>query len=49
MDPWEMFSYLCKIVVEEQNVYLDILFTGNGIEFMLMPYDGECDSYGEAE
>lgn len=37
MDPWEMFSELCRRVVEEQNVYLDIIITGNGIEMTLMP------------
>ena len=41
MDPWELFSELCKIVVTEQNVYLDVLITGNGIEMMLMPMDDE--------
>lgn len=41
MDAWEMFSELCKTVVEEQNVYLDILVTRNGIEFQLMPMDEE--------
>lgn len=43
MDPWEIFSELCKKVVEEQNVYLDILITGNGIEMMLMPLEGYDD------
>jgi len=44
MDPWALFSELCKIVVTEQNVYLDVLITGNGIEMMLMPmYDCEED------
>ena len=37
MDPWELFSEMCKTVVEEQNVYLDVLVTGNGIEMMLRP------------
>lgn len=43
MDPWELFSELCKIVVTEQNVYLDVLISGNGIEMMLMPMDDEED------
>ncbi len=47
MDPWLIFSELCRRVVEEQNVYLDILITGNGIEMMLMPLeeydDGDCN------
>ena len=41
MDAWEMFSELCKTVVEEQNVYLDILVTRNEIEFQLMPMGEE--------
>lgn len=41
MDPWEMFSELCKTVVDEQNVFLDILITSKGIEMMLMPMDEE--------
>lgn len=44
MDAWEIFSELCKKVVEEQNVYLDVLITAGGIEMMLMPLDEEdCD------
>ena len=41
MDPWELFSELCKIVVEEQNVFLDVLVTEKGIEMMLMPTEDE--------
>ena len=41
MDPWELFCELCRIVVKEQNVYLDVLISGNGIEMMLMPMDDE--------
>ena len=41
MDAWEIFSELCKIVVTEQNVFLDILLTGNGIEMQLMPMEDE--------
>jgi hypothetical protein len=37
MDPWQLFAELCKQVVEQQNVYLDILVTQAGIEIMLMP------------
>ncbi len=39
MDPWELFCHLCKTVVEEQSVYLDVLITAQGIEMMLMPSD----------
>lgn len=41
MNPWELFSYLCKQVVEEQNVYLDVMVTSMGIEMMLFPYNEE--------
>ena len=39
MDPWQMFCELCKAVVENDNVYLDVLVTKAGIEMMLMPMD----------
>lgn len=39
MDAWDMFCYLCKIVVESGEVYLDIFLTENGIKMMLRPYD----------
>lgn len=41
MDTWEMFSELCKQVVENQNVFLDILITRNGVEIQLMPIGEE--------
>lgn len=44
MDLWELISMLCQKVVEEQNVYLDILITPAGCEIQLMPlddYEGE--------
>ena len=43
MDAWEIFSELCRQVVEEQNVYLDVLITAAGVELMLMPLDEEGD------
>lgn len=41
MNPWELFCHLCKTVVEEQDVYLDILVTPVGVEMMLMPMGEE--------
>lgn len=41
MDPWDVFSELCKRVVEDQNVYLDVLICPNGIEMQLMPMGEE--------
>lgn len=43
MDPWQVFATLCRTVVEEQNVYLDVLVTATGIEMMLMPIDENDD------
>lgn len=40
MDPWQLFSELCQRVVEDQNVYLDVLVTAAGVEMMLMPIEG---------
>ena len=44
MDAWEIFCELCRRVVEEQNVYLDVRITTSGIEMMLMPLDEEGDN-----
>ena len=41
MNPWEVFSELCRQVVENNNVYLDVLIYKNGIEMQLMPLDEE--------
>lgn len=52
MDPWELFSELCRRVVEEQNVYLDVTIIGNHIQMMLMPidcYDDFEDEEGDDE
>ena len=46
MDPWDVFSELCRRVVEEGNVFLDVLIYKNGIEMQLMPLDEE-DSEGD--
>ena len=46
MDPWKVFSELCRRVVEEGNVYLDVLIYKNGIEMQLMPMDEE-DNEGD--
>jgi hypothetical protein len=46
MDPWGVFSELCRQVVEEGNVFLDVLIYKNGIEMQLMPLDEE-DNEGD--
>lgn len=43
MDAWELFSELCKQVVENQNVYLDVFISPGEIEMMLMPWEEEED------
>lgn len=39
MDPWRIFCELCKLVVKEQNIFLDVLVTNNSIEFQLKPLE----------
>ena len=46
MDPWDVFSELCRQVVEEGNVFLDVLIYKNGMEMQLMPLDEE-DNEGD--
>ena len=41
MDPWDVFSELCRQVVEEQNVYLDVTIYDGGINMTLWPYNEE--------
>lgn len=43
MDPWQLFSELCQRVVEDHNVYLDVLITPAGIEMMLMPLEEDFE------
>ena len=43
MQLWEIISMLCQKVVEEQNVYLDIVVTDGCIELQLMPPGDEED------
>lgn len=39
MDPWEMFSELCKRVVEDQNVYLEVVWMPGQVHMSLFPMD----------
>ena len=41
MDPWLIFAELCRRVVEEGNVFLDVFVYENGIHMQLMPLDEE--------
>ena len=46
MDPWEMFCELTRRVVEDQNVFLDVYISEQGVTMQLMPYgdlEGEED------
>lgn len=38
MDPWEMFCELTRQVVENQNVFLDVYISREGVIMQLMPY-----------
>ena len=40
MTPWDIFSELCRQVVEHGDVMLDIYIDENGVEMALMPYEG---------
>ena len=46
LDPWEMFCHMCKQVVENENVLLDVVIFPGGMEMSLVPYDeeDECES-----
>lgn len=37
MDPWEMFSEMCRQVVENQNVVLEVSIINGLIEMSLAP------------
>lgn len=38
-DAWNLFAELCQKVVEEQNVFLDVIVTPGMIEMMLLPIE----------
>lgn len=46
MDPWKLFSELCRLVVEEQNVYLEVFIFDGRIKMELYPFitfeEDEC-------
>lgn len=39
MDPWKLVSELCRIVVKEQNVYLEVSIFDGHIQMALWPYN----------
>ena len=44
MELWELVAQLCKTVVDNENVFLEILITPNGWDIHLMPIgDNEED------
>lgn len=49
MELWELISQLCRTVVTEQNVYLDILITQNGWELQLMPMGDDWEKEEDEE
>ena len=46
MDPWRLFSELCRRVVEEQNVVLEVAIIGDRILMSLAPI---VDDFGEED
>ena len=44
MDALEMFSELCKLVVEEQNVMLEVIIAETGVQMILLPINEEYES-----
>lgn len=46
MDPWEMFCEMTRRVVEDQNVFLDVFISKDGVTMQLMPY-GEWEEDDE--
>lgn len=52
MDPWRLFSELCRKVVEEQNVVLEVAIVGDRILMSLAPvaeYEDDDDYEDEDE
>lgn len=49
MDPWDIFSEMCRQVVERQNCYLDVLIGKGMIELQLMPLGEEEGDHEEEE
>lgn len=47
MDPWDVFSELCRRGVEEGNVFLDVFVYENGIHMQLMPMDDDFEEDDE--
>lgn len=41
MDPWELFSEMCKQVVENGNVYLSVTICDGQIYMKLLPYEDD--------
>ena len=46
IDPWILFSELCRQVVEQQNVYLEVIISNGAIGMSLYPLE---DLEGEDE
>lgn len=43
MDLWELISFLCQRVCEEQNCFLDITVTEQGFNMQFMPMGAEIE------
>ena len=44
MDSWDLICLLCKVVCQEQNVFLDIFIDHDGIQLQLMPMGEELEN-----
>lgn len=42
-DAWEMFSRLCQVVCENDNVFLDVIISQGLIEMILMPMEEDFE------
>lgn len=50
MDPWKLFSELCRqVVVENGNVYLDVTICDGQIYMTLWPYEDDYFEEGDDE
>lgn len=49
MELWELIAQLCKAVVDNQNVYLNILITNTGWSVQLIPTNHNDEIWEEEE
>jgi len=47
MDPWQMFAFMCKTVVENGNVGLEVVLTNGMIQMHLIPVSFDYEDEDE--